>query len=258
MTTHNLITTKQQKILKLLYTYRFLTRPQLQSFLNHKDKRRVISWLKDLRDKEYIDWKYDKKTFNTKNQPAIYYLALKAIQYLRKLGEYTSVELRKRYKEPTRTQTFIERCLLVADCCIALKLKSDNRLIYSCVLPTEYTDPESNYYFLDELKPHLYFEKQSGNEVTNYLLENFEMTLPRYQLRKRLKDYVEYLDNWDSSNGSVPIALFICLTLADLIYIKRRVKLLLEDVSADNLRIRITTIEKIKEASVVAKIWEDV
>lgn len=74
MTTHKLITTKQQKILKLLYTYRFLTRPQLQSFLNHKDKRRVISWLKDLRDKEYIDWKYNKKTFNTKNQPAIYLL----------------------------------------------------------------------------------------------------------------------------------------------------------------------------------------
>lgn len=258
MTTHKLITTKQQKILKLLYTYRFLTRPQLQSFLNHKDKRRVISWLKDLRDKEYIDWKYDNKTFNTKNQPAIYYLALKAIQYLRKLGEYPNEELRKRYKEPTRTQIFIDRCLLLADCCITLKSKSNNELKYLCVLPVDYANPENSYYFLDELKPHLYFKKQTGDEVTNYLLENFEITLPRYQLRKRLKDYVEYLDNWDINNEPAPIALFICSTLADLIYVKRRIRLLLEDISDNNLQIRVTTIEKIKEASVVAKIWEDV
>jgi hypothetical protein len=254
----NPITPKQQETLKLLYAYRFLTRPQLQSLLNHKDKRRIISWVKDLRNKEYIDWKYNKKTFNTKNQPAIYYLSLKAIQHLRKLGEYPNEELRKRYKEPTRTQTFIDRCLLVADCCITLKSKSNNEICYSCVLPVDYIDPENSYYFLDELKPHLYFEKQIGDEATNYLLENLELTLPRYQLRKRIKDYVEYLDDWDVGHGPTPIALFICSTLADLIYIKRRVRLLLEDFSNDDLQIRVTTIEKIKEASVVSKIWEDV
>ena len=55
------LTTKQTEILKLLYTYRFLTRPQLQKLLNHKDKRRIISWLKDLRDNQFIDWKYNAK-----------------------------------------------------------------------------------------------------------------------------------------------------------------------------------------------------
>ena len=258
MKTTNPLTTKQQHILKRLYTYRFLTRPQLQKLLAHKDKRRIISWLKDLRDKEYIDWKYNNKTFSAKNQPAIYYLSLKGIQNLRKLGDYQVSELRKRYKEPTRTKTFIDRCLLIADCCITLNAKSDDELRYSCVLPADYSDPENSFYFLDELKPHLYFKKQIGDEVTSYLLENFELTLPRYQLRKRLNDYVEFLDDWDTTYGTTPIALFICSTLADLIYVKRRVKLLLEDVSDNNLQIRVTMIEKIKEASVVNKIWEDV
>ena len=66
------ITTKQTKILKLLYTYRFLTRPQLQKLLNHKDKRQIISWLKDLRDNEFIDWIYDADEF----MGYVYFLSL--------------------------------------------------------------------------------------------------------------------------------------------------------------------------------------
>ena len=65
------LTTKQTEILKLLYTYRYLTRPQLQKLLNHKDKRRIISWLKDLRDNKFIDWKYNATDFIEKTKPAI-------------------------------------------------------------------------------------------------------------------------------------------------------------------------------------------
>lgn len=42
------ITYKQKTILGLLYTHRFLTRIQIQTFLNHKDKKTINLWLKDL------------------------------------------------------------------------------------------------------------------------------------------------------------------------------------------------------------------
>jgi hypothetical protein len=45
------LTPKQQEILKLLYKYKFLNRTQIQTLLSHKDKRRIITWLKDLREK---------------------------------------------------------------------------------------------------------------------------------------------------------------------------------------------------------------
>jgi len=45
------LTTKQQEIIHLLYRYRYLDRIQIQRLMGHKDKRRVLSWLKDLRDK---------------------------------------------------------------------------------------------------------------------------------------------------------------------------------------------------------------
>jgi hypothetical protein len=77
------ITTKQQAILKLLYQYRFLNRIQIQTLLKHKDKRIIISWLKDLRDKQYVNWHYDATDFIAKSQLGIYYLALNGIRYLR-------------------------------------------------------------------------------------------------------------------------------------------------------------------------------
>lgn len=131
---------------------------------------------------------------------------------------------------------------------------------YICVLPADYIDPDSEHYFLDELKPHLFFTKQQGDETASYLLENFEQTLPRYQLRKRLKDYVDYLANqdWEDTLEEAPIVLFVCPNTADLLYVKRRVRKLFEDEDVENVSIRVTIIEKLKAESVVGMIWEEV
>lgn len=250
------ITPKQQEILKLIYRYRFLNRIQIQSLLRHKDKRRIISWLKDLREKQYIDWHYDRTNFIAKSRPAIYYLSLNSVRYLRD-QQFPSHELRKRYKEPKRTQAFIDRCLLIADCCIMLRNNSKGNTEYSYVLPADYVGLDNRFSFLDELRPHLYFSKRQGNNITNYLLESFDVTLPRYQLRKRLNDYMDFLDEWDDTNEPQSIALFICATTADLLYVKRRVRKLVDEGDVD-IQARVTTLGKIKASGVTSMIWEEV
>jgi len=107
------ITTKQQDILKLLYRYRFLNRIQIQALMGHKNNRRIAEWLKDLRDKKYVEWIYDGDNFVEKTKPAIYYLGLNGIRCLRTTDEFPPEELRKRYKESSRKQDFIDRCLLI-------------------------------------------------------------------------------------------------------------------------------------------------
>ncbi|MCA9344861.1 replication-relaxation family protein [Candidatus Saccharibacteria bacterium] len=67
------ITHKQTEILDLIYTHRFLNRIQIQAFLKHKDKKTINLWLKDLRQKDYINWIYNKHHFAEKTKPAIYY-----------------------------------------------------------------------------------------------------------------------------------------------------------------------------------------
>ncbi|EDK72817.1 hypothetical protein TM7_0026 [candidate division TM7 genomosp. GTL1] len=251
------ITPKQQEVLKLLYRYRFLNRIHIQTLLNHKDKRRIISWLKDLRDRQYVDWHYDRTDFIAKSQPGIYYLSLNGIRYLRSLNEYPNEELRKRYKEPTRTKAFINHCLLMADCCVALEAKSSDELQYVSVLPSDYTYPDSEYYFLNEIKPQLFFSKQQGNQTTSYLLESFELTLPRYQFRKRIKDYINFMNEWNDTNGPKPIVLFLCATTADLLYVKRRMKELIKEEDVD-LNVRVTTLDRIKASGLASMIWEEV
>lgn len=265
MTTLLPITTKQQEILKLIYRYRFLNRTQIQALLKHKDKRRIISWLKDLREKQYVDWRYDATNFIAKSQPAIYHLSINGIRYLRDAGEHPNEELRKRYKESNRTQAFIDRCLLIADCCIALQAKNNSQLQYSWTLPANYADPDHEYSFLNELKPHLCFIKEDGDQTTCYLLEVLDPLMPRYAIRKRIKDYVEYLASGDWQDETryhePPIVLIACPTVADLLYAKRRAKKEIEDNDLDEdeaSRIRFVIIDKIKQFGAVAKIWEEV
>lgn len=264
MTLPNL-TTKQQEIIRLLYRHRFLDRTHIQALLHHKDKRRIISWLKDLREKQYIAWMYDGNDFALKTKPAVYYLGLNGIRFLRGLNEYPPEELRKRYKETSRQQPFIDRCLLLADCCITLKAKSAGDIQYSYVLEADYTDPNNEYYFLDELKPQLCFMKQDGKTTANYLIEIFDTTTPRYMVKKRLNDYVNFLDNgdWERETGDEepPIVLFACPTVAELAYCKRRTRKVLEDKGLrddERMRIRFATVEKVKTLGVTGMIWEEI
>lgn len=187
------ITPKQQEILTLLYRYRFLNRTQIQHLLSHKDKRRILSWLKDLREKEFVDWHYDPNDFVAKTKPGIYYLSLNGIRYLRSTGDYSAEELRKRYKEPSRKQSYIEKCMLIADCCITLKTNMGGDVKYSYLVEADYTNPESDYHFLGELHPDLYFMKRDGDTAKTYLLELFDGNTPRYAVKNRLSEYVEYL-----------------------------------------------------------------
>lgn len=255
------LATKQTEILTLLYTYRYLTRPQLQTLLNHKNKRRIISWLKDLRDKGFIDWQYNATDFIARTQPAIYYLSLGGIRYLRATGNYPSAELRKRYKDKAGSAAFMAHCLLMVECCLALQKKSDASRQYAWRLPSDYVTAErqvGHVEFLLELKPHLFFTKREGETVSHYVVEDVVATLPRYQLRKRLSQYIDCLANEWAGEEPTPIALFICPTKADLIYVKRRVKLLLQDMPEQPLSLRVATLESVQANGITGRIWEEI
>lgn len=291
------ITKKQQVILRLLYKFRFLSRIQIQALMGHKDPKTINLWLRDLRAKGYVEWIYSTH-FAEKTKPAIYYLGLNGVRYLRKLTTidedgknpptYPPEELRKRYKEPTRSQTYIDHCILIADCAIALEREDaanetkGKKLQYYYQTEADYLLERSYYHFVldtdDELiHPNLIFcqdklNKDSKEEQTleSYTLEIFDPTLPRYRMKKRLGDYVKFLDDegdtWQEQTNTekLPIILFVCPRMSDLIYAKRRTRKLIadawywEDEDAEKPRVRFTTAEKIKQSGVLVKeIWEE-
>lgn len=261
------VTPKQQDILKLLYTYRYLNRIQIQTLMGHKNKKNINVWLKDLRDKHCVEWIYS-ADFLEKTKPAIYYLGASGIRFMKSTDEYSPEEVRKRYKDESREPDFIARSVLIADCCISLRAQSIGEIGYSFTTQSDYAEATNRLHFLnEELKPHLCFTKQQdtpeGSVTTNYLLDIFDASLPHYRLRYRLKAYLNYLALGDWENNSPddkvpPQALLVCQNLAQLIYAKRRIRSLIADSMEDcsSVQIRLTTVAKLKERGITESIWE--
>jgi len=251
--------------------------------MGHSDKRRIGAWLKDLREKQYIEWIYDPKDFAEKTKPAIYYIGINGVRWLKTLENedgteyrYLPDEVRKRYRESTRSRTYIDRCLLLADCCIEFETQtsnSNNSLTFTYQTEADYLDPDSRYHFLLEselIHPHLCcMSRNAGDKGTTtkqYLIEVFDATLPRYRLSKRLKQCVQFLEEEDEEwkaemkTNSLPIFLFVCPRTTDVIYAKRRARSLLADIWDDDERgdifLRFATVDALKSKGCTAQIWE--
>lgn len=257
-------------------------------------------WLRDLRAKGYVEWIYSTH-FAEKTKPAVYYLALNGVRHLRTLtrksknedGEveiaplYPPEELRKRYKEPTRSQTYADRCVLIAECALTLEREDDanetkgKKLRYYYQTEADYALERSYYHFVLDLDdglihPHLIYcqdrlntDGKEEETVESYIIEVFDPTLPRYRMKKRLGDYVKFLDEegdtWKEQTDTeqLPIILLVCPRMSDLIYAKRRTRKLVadawywEDDDAERPQVRFTTVDKLKQDGLLAKeIWE--
>lgn len=279
------ITRRQQDILRLLYSYRFLNRIQIQTLLEHKDYKTINMWLKDLTAKGYTVRIYNPNHFAEKTKPAIYYLALNGIRYLKSRNyddeyeQYATTELRKRYRESSRSQSYIDRCLLLADCTISLDQARDEtsypNTYYFYETEADYVGG-SYYHFMSEaeyIHPQLCFSKEQYDgwgepySAEHYLLEVFDTNLPRYRLKKRLTNYVQYLDEesdeWKrgAEHDKLPIVLLICQRTSDLIYAKRRTRGLLAELweydDTDKPHIRFATVKDIQAQGVLGDVWEE-
>jgi hypothetical protein len=266
------LTPSQEAILYLIYRYRFLSRIQIQKFMGHKDYKRINVWLRDMRENGYVEWIYS-TDFLEKSKPGIYYLGPNGIRSFRKMYIYPATQLRKRYRESSRSAAFIEQCMLLADCCFVLESKNRpevgrKHVYYSCVLKSDYQHSGSELYFLSEsdlIEPPLVFVNTYADEGditgTTRFVEIIEPTMPRYSVRRRLKNYLEYLGDgyWQSATIKEepnPIVMVVCPNLVELIYCKRATKRLLEENWGDDIALWFTTADKLKAHGITGDIWE--
>ena len=254
------ITKQQQAILILIYHYRFLNRIQIQAFLSHKNKKTINTWLPDLVEKEYLKRIYS-KSFLEKTKPAIYYLGANGIRFIKTLGVTNLTELRKRYREDSRTTSFIQQQVLLAQIAITFCAKNaTSKTLHTPYSSTEFAESDSPYYFLTELNPKLVLVKEKKEGLTVFLLELFPPALPRYSIRKRIRTYFEYLESgeWESyMDCPLPITLFVCPDKKTMIYTKRYVKKIKSDeIFPDELVFWFTTEEDVRVRGISEKIWE--
>jgi hypothetical protein len=220
------ITNKQKEIILLIPKFRYLSRVHIQTFLHHKQRPRINRWLQDLSKKKYLLQQYSKQIVGKNRIPATYLLETNGIRYVRKQGLFDSTYLNKLYYDKNRSETFKTHCLFLATICLQLE------------------------------------EKQKGKKVRYYLLEIIDETLPRYRIRKRIRDYFTFFFNNDWENNSkveFPILLFVAFSKERMIYIKRYLKTLYRDYnSPENLDIYVAIAVDIHLQGITKNIWEEI
>ena len=201
------ITPKQLELLILLYRFRFLNRSQLQTLLKHKDTKRINTWLKDLTNKKILGRHYSTK-LKENTKPAIYYLMTKSKALLINQPGVDEKLLRRAYREKIRSQKLIGHCLLLADFYLDLiKFSIDEKVHFFSK-----TDLSTHNY-LPFNRPDAYIAREKDATIKRYFLEIIDEGTPRFMLRRKIEQYVEYCNAniWQERTGhTFPTILFLC------------------------------------------------
>ncbi len=266
------ITTQEQKIPKLFYQFRFLNRTHVQKLFNHKDKRRINAWLKDLTLKNYIvavenDYfeNSDLGFVNKQSRPLIYHLGINGIRFLKTQDGVDKKFLHKFYRENKRSDEFIVQSLLLAD--IYLQLLSDTTPADTMTFYTksDYSLADSKYNFLKELSPNAYIaRRKSKGNTKQYLLHIVPESMLRtrsYLLHKVIKGYFElyFSSEWeDQTKTAFPTLLFILPDMGALIRLQRYLQNKLNENDHPKIHFWLATRKQIMQQGFTNMDWEEV
>lgn len=273
------ITKKQKLILLLIYTFRFINSKQIQEFLNHKDHRRINSWLKDLVTKEYItrDFKF---VYGTLTKPAVFSLSIKGRKYIREEFTYHFPKYLKRIARDTKASKSLKiRCQLIADWYLMFfsprlekglwtdreekKGQKENTgigiidsLLHALTTEREEKSLQQNivYFFtpsffpdfilLQKLKPDGYMKLRNEDGTYHGLLFVIDSYIPEFLLRHTIKRIFDTLDEerWEDDTMYELDLYFLCPNNKISIYLKKFFTQYLQNYySKTPLRVRSTT-----------------
>lgn len=206
---HESITKKQIEILLLVYTFRFLHTYQLQQLLNHKKPNQIKVWLRDLTEKEYLNRDYKRHIFGENTKPALYSLTKKARAVLKTKKECELSLLNRIYRESERSQTFKQRCLLIADIYLSLlEQRKDNETIY---FATQADLSRQDY--LPERLIDAYLAITKPNNTKRYFLEIIDDHFSKGKIIGKIRKYVAFYESglWEeNTDAPFPAVVFIC------------------------------------------------
>ena len=242
------ITTQQQKILLLLYRFRFLNRIQIQTLLNHKRHNRINAWLKDLTNKDYTGRKLDTNS-KINNQPAVYYLKTNGMKFVRTQEYAEKAYIAKLYQEDIRSNTFISTCLLIAGAYIDLLKKYSTEEGFTFYTRSEYSLDG----IIKEIFPFFVFRK---GKTKPYLIAEIFPEKPRFFILNRINQYITFFTKGDwIKQEQIPTILFICPNNEIEEYVTKKVKLICRNEQIDSLKFQTTTKEQIKQLGATGDVW---
>jgi hypothetical protein len=162
--------------------------------------------------------------------------------------------LKQIYREKIRSKQFIAHSSFIAAYFLFLQSESD-KTKHTLHFFTK-TDLLAHPYLIHPL-PDIYLARvdASGN-IKRYFVEVVEDSSPRFALRKRVEQYCAYIDDGkftEVTSHDFPILLFICSSVASMIYLKKHIGRMYEETPFNQIQVFITT----KEGAFVSS-WEQI
>lgn len=231
------LNSNQLHVLKLLYKFRFVD----TSFLaRYKGISRISAnkTLKVLLDQHYLG-SYFKPSFTIHGRGPTYYLAPKALTYLRDNFQLNEQVLHAMYKNKTVSQSFIDHNLAVARVFQAIQESYPNRFHIFTKAETVQFD-----HFPDP-RPDLFLSRidSDDNKPNEYFINIFTDTL-FYGIKLRFDKLLEHYDeaDWDSgSDTPYPTILMVCSDSRVEANLQAHIAKKLENAGIEEINVYTTT-----------------
>ncbi len=254
------ITSKQLKIVSLLYEFRFIDTTTIQHLLNHKNPTRIQQWLKDLVEEGYIIQYYDRTSFVERTKPAVYCLSTKARKLLQGKKYIEPYLLNQIYREKERSPEFRNHCCYVAQIYAQLKeiYNDDEGKGYISLFTRARLLP---YKHFPQPLPDAYFTVDEKDEKTRYFLEVFDLNIPKRALKERIRRYIQcHEGDWkeETDNTDFPTILFITRNKFKQRSMYRLIQKVRDDEEYSDLLFYLTNKDDIKEEGMEKIKWQKV
>lgn len=182
---------KQITILKLAYTFRYLTTDNLARHRNITHNS-AYSALEILHTNGYLG-KLHKKSYRLMNKAARYYLTLQAVSFLKSEVEDISKDLlSSRRRENAKSVEFVDQQVVLHSAYLYLKQKLSSRAVILVA-----TDMNTIEGIIKPL-PGLYVRVSPMKHYIVELTDNQHLFLVRKRIRKYIENYESYDWEWEA------------------------------------------------------------
>lgn len=190
------LTRHQQRILILVYKFRFVTAPLLAKLLS-RHRNSVFEILESFLEKGLME-KVFEESWRIDRKPAYYYLSNKGVTAVRKLLELEEKAVNPLYKDGKASKDFMNECLTTLTCYISLKQQLPDADIR--------TKTELNRFkIFPKNRPDLYIKTADGREAFVLILPD---QLP-YFVNNRRDEYIEHSEEEGWRGGKYPNIAFV-------------------------------------------------
>lgn len=194
------LTGQQQRVLKLLFKFRFVSAGLLADVIGIR-RVSVYEVLEQLVSKELVTKVYDPK-FRIDRKPAYYYLNKSGVTAVRKIMDVKESVVHALYKNDEMTDDFVAHSMKLIQCyTVIAKYLPKNSAIFSKTEINRFKQFPKN-------RPDLYIRTPDGKEAIVVIADD----KPQYIVRKRLDEIITHSEDESWEGDDYP---HICFVLKD-------------------------------------------